>query len=88
MTADKLITASIMFMVALCLILFAAVSSVLAMPVEGASSCNPHGYTGGEGDWIIDPADNECWYLHSIPEFDGGYYNCIACHDGTQASEW
>ena len=59
-----------------------------AFMVDGSSTCNPNGYTGGAGEWLIDPADNECWYLHSIPEFDGGYDNCIACHDGTQAGEW
>jgi len=61
---------------------------VSAFVVDGSSTCNPNGYTGGAGTWLIDPADNECWYLHSTPEFDGGYYNCVECHDGTQAHEW
>ena len=55
---------------------------------DGSSACNIEGYTGGEGTWQIDPADGWCWYLHTDAEFDGGYYNCIACHDGIQAGEW
>ena len=72
------------YIIALSLIVSALVLSAFTVPGE----CNPQGYTGGIGDWIIDPADNECWYLHSIPEFDGGYNDCIACHDGIQAGEW
>ena len=76
-------------------LLLVAALVLFTFPSEGVKGgrnmspvCNPNGYTGGVGEWLIDPADNECWYLHSIPEFDGGYDNCIACHDGIQAGEW
>ena len=62
-------------------------SAALVLDAPG-DVCNPNGYTGGAGEWIIDPADNECWYLHSIPEFDMLDYYCKACHDGEQASHW
>jgi len=69
------------------LIVFAVTISLSAFTVAG--ECNPLGYTGGIGEWIIDPVDSECWYLHDIEtEFDGGYNNCVACHDGVQAHDW
>ena len=59
---------------------------------DGGSTCNQEGHTGGAGEWIVDPGDllfpESCWYLHTIPEFESGYYNCIACHDGIQAHDW
>ena len=68
-----------------CALFWVLVLSAFTVPGE----CNPNGYTGGIGEWIIDPVDSECWYLHDIEtEFDGGYNNCVACHDGVQAHDW
>lgn len=69
----------------LCLLIGTAMD---AENIKRSDICNPNSYTGGEGIWQIDPADGECWYLHTIAEFDASFDVCYACHDGVQASEW
>ena len=89
MSADKLITASVMLMTAIFLIACAALFSPLLMQIDddGVRGCFPT-YPGGAGTWVFDPADSSCWYIHTDAEFDAFSETCAACHDGVSAAEW
>ena len=75
-----------------CLLLLSEIIIIVLLSAyliaDGSSTCNIEGYTGGEGTWQIDPADDWCWYLHTNAEFDSGFDGCVACHDGIQAHNW
>ena len=61
--------------------------------------CNPLGYPGGEGEWLISPPDDTmtdkgetCWYSHTWEETESTlsdpWGKCKGCHDGDLSSKW
>jgi hypothetical protein len=86
MTADDLITGSVLLMVVVCLLVGAAIISPPQVEsVEGGGGCAPT-YPGGLGLWILDGVD--CWYVHTDAEFDAEPWQCQERHDGINAAEW
>jgi hypothetical protein len=71
------------------LLLFLFVGLVGHRPMEPRVDpfCSPV-YPGGAGEWLLDEGTGCQWYLHTVPEFDAEVWECVECHNGTDAGNW